>query len=151
MDPVGAGPRQCWERLKAGGEEDDRGCDGWMALPIRWTWVWAGSGSWWWTEKSGFCSPRGHRVGHDWVTELTSNQKLSALPRRPNKNATIEWEKNYISWAEIFIFILLPWYQTKSESSTNGIDICKSHNHFFKIYMELMQLNTKSNNNLIKK
>ena len=37
LDPVGAGPRQCWERLKAGGEEDDRGCDGWMALPIRWT------------------------------------------------------------------------------------------------------------------
>ena len=41
--------------------------------------------------------------------------------------------------------------QNKSESSINGIDICKSHNHFFKIYMELMQLKTKSNNNLIKK
>ena len=39
----------CWERLKAGGERDDRGWDGWMASPTRWTWVWASSGSWWWT------------------------------------------------------------------------------------------------------
>ena len=36
----------CWERLKAGGEEDDRGWDGWMASPTQWTWVWVNSGSW---------------------------------------------------------------------------------------------------------
>ena len=30
----------CWERLKAGGEGDDRGQDGWVALPAPWTWVW---------------------------------------------------------------------------------------------------------------
>ena len=36
----------CWERLKAG-EEDDRGWDGWMASLTRWTWVWASSRSWW--------------------------------------------------------------------------------------------------------
>ena len=29
----------CWERLKAGGEGDDRGWDGWMASPTQWTWV----------------------------------------------------------------------------------------------------------------
>ena len=28
----------CWERLKAGGEGDDRGWDGWMASPSQWTW-----------------------------------------------------------------------------------------------------------------
>ena len=33
----------CWERLKAGGEGDDRGWDSWMASPIQWTWVWANS------------------------------------------------------------------------------------------------------------
>ena len=32
------------ERLKAGGEGDDRGWDGWMASPTQWTWVWASSG-----------------------------------------------------------------------------------------------------------
>ena len=30
----------CWERLKAGGEGDDRGWDGWMASLTQWTWVW---------------------------------------------------------------------------------------------------------------
>ena len=29
------------------GEGDDRGWDGWMASPTRWTWVWVNSGSWW--------------------------------------------------------------------------------------------------------
>ena len=28
----------CWERLKVGGEGDDRGWDGWLASPIQWTW-----------------------------------------------------------------------------------------------------------------
>ena len=34
----------CLERLKAGGEGDDRGWDGWMASPTLWTWVWVTSG-----------------------------------------------------------------------------------------------------------
>ena len=41
----------CWERLKAGGEGDDKGWDGWMASLAQWTWVWASFGSWWWTGK----------------------------------------------------------------------------------------------------
>ena len=41
------------ERLKAGGEGDDRGWDGWMASPTQWTWVWVNSRSWWWTGRSG--------------------------------------------------------------------------------------------------
>ena len=44
----------CWERLKAGGEGDDRGWDGWMASPTLWTWsevkslsrVWLFATSW---------------------------------------------------------------------------------------------------------
>ena len=28
----------CWERLRAGGEGDDRGWDGSMASPTQWTW-----------------------------------------------------------------------------------------------------------------
>ena len=41
----------CWERLRAGGEGDDRGWDGWMGSPMRWTQVWVSSGSWWCTGK----------------------------------------------------------------------------------------------------
>ena len=51
----------CWERLKAGGEGDDRGWDDWMASPTQWTWVWASSRSWWWTGKPGICSSWGSR------------------------------------------------------------------------------------------
>ena len=35
----------CWERLKAGGEGDNRGWGGWMASLAQWTWVWASFGS----------------------------------------------------------------------------------------------------------
>ena len=61
----------CWEGLGAGGEGDDRGWDGWMASPTRWTWVWVNSGSWWWTGRPGVLRFMGsQRVGHDWATEL---------------------------------------------------------------------------------
>ena len=62
----------CWERLKAGGEVDNRGWDGWMAPPTRWIWFWTSSGSWWWTGRPGMLQSMGsQRVGHDWATELT--------------------------------------------------------------------------------
>ena len=61
----------CWERVKAGGE-GERGWDGWMASPTRWTWVWASSSGWQWTGKPGVLqSMRSQRAGHDWTTELT--------------------------------------------------------------------------------
>ena len=44
---------RCWERLRAGGEGDGRGWDGWMASPTWWTWVWVNSRSWWWTDRPG--------------------------------------------------------------------------------------------------
>ena len=42
-----------WERVKAGGEGNDRGWNGWMASPTQWIWVWVNSGSWWWTGRPG--------------------------------------------------------------------------------------------------
>ena len=61
----------CWEGLRAGGEGDDRGWDGWMASPTRWTWVWVSSRSWWWTGRPGVLWFMGsQRVRHDWATEL---------------------------------------------------------------------------------
>ena len=65
------GKNWCWEGLGAGGEGDNRGWDGWMASPTRWTWVWVNSGSWWWTGSPGVLQFMGlQRVGHDWATEL---------------------------------------------------------------------------------
>ena len=48
-----------WERLKAGGEGDDRGWNGWMASPTQWTWVWVNYGSWWWIGRPWCSSPCG--------------------------------------------------------------------------------------------
>ena len=65
------GKDSCWERLKSGGEEDNRGWDGWMASLTQQTWVWVNSGGYWWTGGPGVLQSMGsQRVGHDWVTEL---------------------------------------------------------------------------------
>ena len=78
----------CWERLKAGGEGDDRGRDGWMASPTQWTWVWVDSGGCWWTGRPGVLQSMGlQRVGHDWATELNWTQ-------RPNSETAFQW-KNF--------------------------------------------------------
>ena len=61
---------QCWERLKARGEGDDRGWDGWMASQSRWTWVWASSKNWWWTGKPGMLQSKG-------VTESDTTERLN--------------------------------------------------------------------------
>ena len=53
-----------WERLKVGGEGDDRGWDGWMASLTQWTWVWVNSGSWWWTGRPGVLEAWGSPWGH---------------------------------------------------------------------------------------
>ena len=61
----------CWERLKVGGEGDNRGWDGCMASPNQWPWFWVNSGSWWWIGRPGMLLSMGsQRVGHDWETEL---------------------------------------------------------------------------------
>ena len=62
------------KRLRAGGDEDYRRWDGWMASSTRWTGVWVDSGSWWWAGRPGVLRFMGlQRVGHDWVTELNIN------------------------------------------------------------------------------
>ena len=61
----------CWERLKVGGEWDNRGWDGWMSSLTQWTWVWVTSGSWWWPGRPGLPQSMGsQRVGHDWATQV---------------------------------------------------------------------------------
>ena len=92
----------CWERLRAGGEGDDRVWDGWMASLTQWTWVWVDSSSWWWTGRPGVLWFMGsQRVGHDWVTELNwvfRNQDLSL------RSADCYWsgsEPTPFQWTEL--------------------------------------------------
>ena len=75
----------CWEEFGAGGEGDDRGWDGWMASPTRWTWIWVNSGSWWWTGRPGVLWFMGlQRVRYDWATELN----WSEFNSRPHASKT---------------------------------------------------------------
>ena len=62
----------CWERLRAGGEGDDRGWDGWMASPTQWTWVCVDSRSWWRTRRPGMLL----FMGSQRVTRLSNWTKL---------------------------------------------------------------------------
>ena len=88
----------CWERLKAGGEGDDRGWDGWMASSTRWTWVWIYFGSWWWTGRPGVLQSMGwHRVRPDWASELSWTDRCWSQENSPTNfsHATSEffiWE-----------------------------------------------------------
>ena len=78
----------CWERLKAGGEGDNRGPDGLMASPTGWTWVWASSRSWWCRGKPGMLQSMGsQRVVHNWVTELNWTEYSFSL-----KNHLLLWD-----------------------------------------------------------
>ena len=95
----------CWERLRAGGEGDDRGWNGWMASPTQWSWVWVDFGSWWWTGRPGVLRFMGsQRVRHDWATEL--NWKTSDLffnNRNYWKQVLRLGAKRYIfAWIQIY-------------------------------------------------
>ena len=68
----------CWKRLKAGGEGDDKGWDGWMASPTQWAWVWVNSGSWWWTGRLSVLQYMGsQRVGLIWATMWKKSKGFS--------------------------------------------------------------------------
>ena len=49
------------ERLRSGGEGDNRGWDSWMASVTQWTWVWVDSRSWWWIGKPSMLQSLGHK------------------------------------------------------------------------------------------
>ena len=57
-----------WEQLRAGGEGNNKGWDGWMASspPNWWTWVWANSRRWWRTGKPW----ESQRIKHNWLTNF---------------------------------------------------------------------------------
>ena len=93
----------CWERLRAGGEGDDRGWDGWMASLTQWTWVWVNSESWWWTGRPGVLQSMGlQRVGHDWATEL--KWTISRLMTY-HYLITARWRKLSVFFLNLAIFL----------------------------------------------
>ena len=89
----------CWEGLGAGGEGDDRGWDGWMASPTRWTWVWVNSGSWWWTGRPGVLWFMGsQRVRHDWAAELNWSELKAWEPGMSVVNHSLQTGEDEMRW-----------------------------------------------------
>ena len=106
----------CWERLKAGGEGDDRGWDGWMASPTQWTWVWASSRRWWWTGKPGVLQSMGLQ-SWTWLSDWTE-----LIPRRIQESAesypggTIPELSHWSS----YMWIPSPWITDIAASGTSS-------------------------------
>ena len=73
-------------------EKDDRGWDGWMASPTRWTWVWVDLEVDDGQRGLECCDSWGSRVGHDWATE--PNPGLFYLENRKRKKILL--------WKSIF-------------------------------------------------
>ena len=108
-------------RLRAGGEGDDRGWDGWMASRTWWRWVWVNSRSWWWTERPGVMPFMGwQRVRHDWATELNwglgklSKNRIVSIKsgggsETTMENITLRWEISVVlrsSFESTLTFVL---------------------------------------------
>ena len=93
----------CWERLKVGGEGDNRGWGGWMASLTRWMWVWVSSRSSWLIGKpSELQSIGSQKVGQDWATELNAGvtgliPRLRRAPGEGNGNSLqYSCQENYM-------------------------------------------------------
>ena len=101
------------ERLKAGGEENNRGLDGLMSSPTQWRWVWTPPGSWWWTVRIGVLKTMGSwRVGHDWANELNWTElepaEFSSFKHHSLKSLQNAWALALCSGWLRMIFSLLP-------------------------------------------
>ena len=100
----------CWESLKAGGEGNDRGWDGWMASPTRLTWVWASPGICWWTRKPGVLQS----VGSQSRTRLSNWTELYCFDdcsfvvkseiRAPNSSSSVFLSQDCFDYLESFVF-----------------------------------------------
>ena len=98
----------CWERLRAGGEGDNRGWDGWMASLTRWTWVWVDSRSWLPTGRPGVLPVMvSQRVGHDWATVWT---KLMCEGRARQETQVADSTSHYNLGSAEIVTIQSSWH-----------------------------------------
>ena len=98
----------CWERLRAGGEGDNRGWNGWMAAQTQWTWVWASCGRWWRTGKPGVLQSMGLQRA-SWLSNWTTrvNSPYFRLWRPHLSQSCIFFSLVFLPHPVLFIFSFL--------------------------------------------
>ena len=107
--------------MRAGGEGDDQGWDGWMASRTRRTWVWVNSGRWRWTGRPGVLRFMGtQRVGHDWATEL--NWTKTWMKLEPVNQSELRKRKR-ISYINTYVWNLGKWYWWTVQGRKRDTDI----------------------------
>ena len=102
-----------WERVKAGGEGDDRGWDGWMASLTRWTWLRAKSRRQWGAGKPAVLQSMGSQSWtwlSDWTTTAKNNKMTMAF-----SSEAMETRRKW----HIFQGLKEKNYQTRSYISRN--------------------------------
>ena len=115
----------CWERLRAGGEGEDRGWDDWMASLTQWAWVWVNPGSWWWTGKLGMLQFMGSpTVGHNWATELN----YWMYP----------WHS--IDTQQMMFILLQQWWHSSTQKLYNPKKKLLNDTNYFNIWFPIMYL-----------
>ena len=67
-----------WERLKARGEGEDRGWNGWMVSLTHWTWLWVNSRRWWRTGKPNVLQSMGSQ-SQTWLSDWTTMKMIEQL------------------------------------------------------------------------
>ena len=106
----------CWEGLGAGGEGDDRGWDGWMALLTQWTWVWVNSGSWWsskwWSSKLMEFKVMDREA---WRAVIHGVAKSWT---RPSDWTELNWMVGDIEYLFIYVFAYILWWNVCSNILT---------------------------------
>ena len=88
----------CWEKLKVGGEGDDRGWDGWMASLTQWTWVWANSRWQWRTGKPDVLQSmgsQGWRWLNYWMTTIEWLKVKGGISRKRGSHESSQICKSF--------------------------------------------------------
>ena len=96
-----------WERLKAEGEGDNRGWDGWMESPTRWSWVWVSSGSWK-TRKPGVLPVHGVSKSWTWLSDWTEVNWLNLTKEEKRWRYHAFWFQTVLQ--SLLTTIVLYWH-----------------------------------------
>ena len=122
-------------KLKAGGEGDDRGRNGWIASLTWWSWVWASSRSWW-TGKPGMPQSLGSQRVKTRLSDWTERSHSTGLYIVREGGA---WQRMFREdnlTIKIALFFSLKWKKSRVKLSYEVFGHMRS-NMYIKVFFNL--------------